>query len=744
MPPQLNRNGSVVGPRNTSEVTRSIGPAAPRRGARVISSSNTTSRLQAGQSRSQAEVHTVTEREVLGRVSPGVEDGGSVEHALVAVRRAEQREHGRAARDRRARDLGFARSRPEHDLHRGVVAQGLLDDRSDARAGRHAPHRATQGRRRGGSWRCRCRYAVADAAGRIRTSSWPGSARRGAVRPASSDTRAATARRAARSRGRAPTSSSSGSSDCGSAGICLPRVAVGGDAGRHGRDRLLVGLDRVELVPAERRRHLRARAGAHAPRAEHRLVRRVLVEVDEDALAALLLPPRVGDASGCRRAQLARERERRGRAPRYESHWGSSRTYTWMPRLPVVFGSATMPSSSSNAFTSCAATRASSNVVPGCGSRSMRSSSACSGSSASDGHTWKPRHPRFTAHAMCARSSATSARDVVPFGVLTIGRAQPRRRVVGHALLEERVAARAVREALHQHGPSAHRAHDRLGDREVVVDEVELGLAPLLEEHLARARDADVVAVDLELDRVVLLGHAGTVVAARLVVWCPAMAFVVRRRRWAIRDPRSRCRRRPVRGPEQLRRSSPDDRRVEATAPGASTIRRREDPARAASLVRRASDTTALNDASVSFAQLRAGEQLPPAIVDELRRALPHRRGAIPTRSMARSSGSASTTRHEVARCAISSAWPIVCPSAGDRRDRRSRGSVEAGAVTPSSRASPTRVDVDSRRCHAARRCDARSAAPPNASRTTPSRGRRSTSTSTSSWRPTTSTESCG
>ena len=42
------------------------------------------------------------------------------------------------------------------------------------------------------------------------------------------------------------------------------------------------------------------------------------------------------------------------------------------------------------------------------------------GVDASAGHTWKPRQPRFTAHATCARSAITSARDVVPLGVLTI------------------------------------------------------------------------------------------------------------------------------------------------------------------------------------------------------------------------------------------------------------------------------------------------------------------------------------
>ena len=49
----------------------------------------------------------------------------------------------------------------------------------------------------------------------------------------------------------------------------------------------------------------------------------------------------------------------------------------------------------------------------------MRSSSACASSDARFGHTWNPRQPRFTAQTTCARSAATSALDVVPFGVLT-------------------------------------------------------------------------------------------------------------------------------------------------------------------------------------------------------------------------------------------------------------------------------------------------------------------------------------
>ena len=65
-------------------------------------------------------------------------------------------------------------------------------------------------------------------------------------------------------------------------------------------------------------------------------------------------------------------------------------------------------------------------------------------------------------------------------------RLQPLRRAVGHALLEERRPAGSLGEALHQHRPAAHRAHERLAHRRVVADEVELRLAALAEEHLAR------------------------------------------------------------------------------------------------------------------------------------------------------------------------------------------------------------------------------------------------------------------
>ncbi len=138
-----------------------------------------------------------------------------------------------------------------------------------------------------------------------------------------------------------------------------------------------------------------------------------------------------------------------------------------------------------------AATRTSSKPTPGWGSRSMRSSSACSSSRARLGHTWKPRQPRFTAHTMCARSAATSASDVVPFGRAHHRGLEPVGGVLRHPLLEERRPVDPVGEPLHEHRAPADRAHELVLDRAVVVDDVELGLPVLREHDLVGAGDAD-------------------------------------------------------------------------------------------------------------------------------------------------------------------------------------------------------------------------------------------------------------
>src|SRR5439155_23845528 len=63
------------------------------------------------------------------------------------------------------------------------------------------------------------------------------------------------------------------------------------EAGRHRRDHEVLGLHPVELVPRQWRRHWGAGLRADAGGGGDRPVARVLVVIDEDALAAFLLPP---------------------------------------------------------------------------------------------------------------------------------------------------------------------------------------------------------------------------------------------------------------------------------------------------------------------------------------------------------------------------------------------------------------------------------------------------------------------
>src|ERR1700733_7988779 len=66
-------------------------------------------------------------------------------------------------------------------------------------------------------------------------------------------------------------------------------------------------MDLVDLVPAQRRADLGAGPGPYRPRTEHRLMRGVLIEVDEHPLTAFFLPPGRGDKVRAPSFQLARD-----------------------------------------------------------------------------------------------------------------------------------------------------------------------------------------------------------------------------------------------------------------------------------------------------------------------------------------------------------------------------------------------------------------------------------------------------
>src|SRR4029078_5680858 len=82
------------------------------------------------------------------------------------------------------------------------------------------------------------------------------------------------------------------------------------EARRHRGEREVLGLERVELLPAKRRRDGGVGAGADRVRGRDRPIAGVLVVVDEDALAALLLPPCGRDELRRAALDLPSERER--------------------------------------------------------------------------------------------------------------------------------------------------------------------------------------------------------------------------------------------------------------------------------------------------------------------------------------------------------------------------------------------------------------------------------------------------
>ena len=71
----------------------------------------------------------------------------------------------------------------------------------------------------------------------------------------------------------------------------------------------------------------------------------------------------------------------------------------------------------------------------------------------------------------------------------------------GGAFLEEELAAGAVRKALERHRPIPHPAQGPVGDREVVVHEVQLGDPGIRKEELGGVADGHLLPVDLERDR---------------------------------------------------------------------------------------------------------------------------------------------------------------------------------------------------------------------------------------------------
>ena len=154
---------------------------------------------------------------------------------------------------------------------------------------------------------------------------------------------------------------------------------------------------------------------------------------------------------------------------------GSMRTLTWMPREPLVLGKPSIPCSRRTSPAHSATSRTSLHSTPGCGSRSMRSSSGWSRSLRRTGHGFQSMLPRLTPQIEVGGvvghelGGAATRREVHGRGL------QPLGALLGHALLEEDLAGDPVPPALEHRRAVVEPADGRLGGLQVVVDEVELG-----------------------------------------------------------------------------------------------------------------------------------------------------------------------------------------------------------------------------------------------------------------------------
>ena len=134
-------------------------------------------------------------------------------------------------------------------------------------------------------------------------------AARAAARPPASCSAAATARRPGLRAPAAPTARAARSSEHGCSSMPAWRSPTSREPRRHRRQREVGGVAVVDLVPGQRRRDARVRRRPHRVGAGDRAVLRVLVVVEEDAVA-LLLPPLARRERRRAPLDLARERQR--------------------------------------------------------------------------------------------------------------------------------------------------------------------------------------------------------------------------------------------------------------------------------------------------------------------------------------------------------------------------------------------------------------------------------------------------
>ena len=271
------------------------------------------------------------------------------------------------------------------------------------------------------------------------------------------------------------------------------------EAGRHRRHREVLGLDVGELVPRDRCGDGGIRPPSHRVRRGDRAIARVLVVVDEDALSALLLPPRGRHLLRQPPLDLAGEGERSA-AHHRELPVRLDPAEDVDPAVPGRLRPARVADLGEHLTDECRDPLAVAErrprlrvdvdpeLVRMLGVAPPRRPRV----EVDDGEVRRPDHLCELGHAELVRMSSRRERDA--------RRLDPLGSLLGHALLVDRLPGDAVGEAAQLRRALVQRADDALRHRDVVLGEVPLRLLRLGEEHLVGVRQLDDPLPHLELD----------------------------------------------------------------------------------------------------------------------------------------------------------------------------------------------------------------------------------------------------
>ena len=155
-----------------------------------------------------------------------------------------------------------------------------------------------------------------------------------------------------------------------------------------------------------------------------------------------------------------------------------------MPRDPEVFAQPVSPKSASTDRATSATATICGHSTPGTGSRSTRSSSGWSRSEASTGCGFRSMQPRLATQASPAASVQHHLVGRAPGRKAKLDGRDPVRPRARRPLLEERLRLRPVHEPLQRHRPASNPAQRPVRHRQVVADQVQLGVPGPGKEHL--------------------------------------------------------------------------------------------------------------------------------------------------------------------------------------------------------------------------------------------------------------------